>query len=67
MSSAAPEQAYEASRQFGLFTRNLRDFDVGQLRETLPHFHDLALRYEQFDRAVTDCADSSRLSGVPPD
>jgi hypothetical protein len=49
---SSPEQAYEASRQFGLFTRMLRGFDVGQLRETLPHFHDLALRYEQFDRAV---------------
>jgi hypothetical protein len=49
---SSPEQAYEASRQFGLFTRNLRGFDVGQLQETLPHFHDLELRYEQFDRAV---------------
>src|SRR5579872_7208322 len=38
-----PEQAWEASRQFGLFTRRLRSFDVGQLRETLPHFHDLLL------------------------
>ncbi|HLX66731.1 MAG TPA: hypothetical protein VKR41_07035, partial [Puia sp.] len=33
---SSPEQAYEASRQFGLFTRNLRDFDVRELRETLP-------------------------------
>jgi Phosphotransferase enzyme family len=56
-----PEQAFEASRQFGQFTRRLRGFDVGQLRETLPHFHDLALRYEQFERAVFDCADSARL------
>src|SRR5579862_3086016 len=58
---SSPEQAFEASRQFGQFTRRLRSFDVGQLRETLPHFHDLALRYEQFDRAVFDCADSARL------
>jgi hypothetical protein len=58
---STPEQAFEASRQFGLFTRKLRDFDVGQLRETLPHFHDLALRYEQFDQAVTACTDSARL------
>ncbi len=49
---SSPEQAYEASRQFGLFTRNLRGFDVGRLQETLPRFHDLELRYEQFDRAV---------------
>jgi hypothetical protein len=58
---SSPEQAFEASRQFGLFTRRLRGFDVGQLRETLPHFHDLVLRYEQFDRAVAACADSARL------
>ncbi len=47
-----PGQAFEASRQFGLFTRALRNFDVRVLQETLPHFHDLELRYEQFDRAV---------------
>ncbi|HUB59309.1 MAG TPA: aminoglycoside phosphotransferase family protein [Puia sp.] len=58
---SSPEQAFEASRQFGLFTRNLRGFDVGQLRETLPHFHDLVLRYEQFDRAVCT-GDDSRVS-----
>ena len=55
---STPDQAYEASRQFGLFTRSLRDFDAGQLRETLPHFHDLVLRYEQFDRAVCTGDDS---------
>lgn len=55
-----PEQAFEASRQFGLFTRMLRDFDVTQLQETLSHFHDLALRYEQFDRAVVS-GESSRV------
>jgi hypothetical protein len=57
---ANPEQAFEASRQFGLFTRMLRDFDVSQLQETLPRFHDLALRYEQFDRAVVS-GDGSRV------
>jgi Ser/Thr protein kinase RdoA (MazF antagonist) len=57
---SSPEQAYEASRQFGLFTRNLRDFDTGKLRETLPRFHDLELRYEQFDRAVVS-GDHSRV------
>jgi len=57
---SSPGQAYEASRQFGLFTRNLRDFDVRELRETLPRFHDLELRYEQFDRAVF-AGDSARV------
>lgn len=53
-----PEQAFEAARQFGSFTCRLRGFDVGQLRETLPHFHDLVLRYEQFEGAVAGGADS---------
>ncbi len=57
---SSPEQAFEASQQFGLFTRNLRGFDTGQLRETLPRFHDLVLRYEQFDRAVAT-GDRSRV------
>ena len=57
---SSSEQAYEASRQFGLFTRNLRGFDVSQLQETLPRFHDLELRYEQFDRAVVS-GDGSRI------
>jgi Ser/Thr protein kinase RdoA (MazF antagonist) len=56
----SPEQAFEASRQFGLFTRNLVGFDVTQLTDTLPRFHDLELRYEQFERAVVT-GDSSRV------
>ncbi len=43
-----PEQAYEAARQFGKFTRLLSDFNEKQLKITIPHFHDLALRYQQF-------------------
>jgi hypothetical protein len=57
-----PEQAYEASRQFGLFTRKLRGFEVGQLRETLPQFHDLELRYAQFAAAVLH-GDAERVRG----
>lgn len=42
------EEAYEAARQFGKFSRLLNDFDVRQLRATLPDFHNLTLRYQQF-------------------
>ena len=49
-----PEQAFEAARQFGLFTRNLGGLEVGKLKVTLPGFHDLPLRYEQFERAVAE-------------
>jgi hypothetical protein len=56
----SPEQAYEASRQFGLLTFHLRGFEVAALLETLPRFHDLELRYEQFEQAVA-LGDGSRV------
>jgi Ser/Thr protein kinase RdoA (MazF antagonist) len=43
-----PQQAYEAAMQFGRLNRLLADFDASQLRETIPGFHDLGLRYQQF-------------------
>ncbi|MBL7703502.1 MAG: aminoglycoside phosphotransferase family protein [Ferruginibacter sp.] len=47
-----PQQAYEAARQFGKFTRLLSGFDAGQLKITLPDFHNLTLRYQQFELAL---------------
>ena len=48
-----PQLAYEAARQFGHFTRLLSGFNAGSLQITLPHFHDLLLRYQQFQQALT--------------
>jgi Ser/Thr protein kinase RdoA (MazF antagonist) len=45
-------QAYEAASQFGLFTRLLSGFPAEKLHITLPHFHDLTLRYQQFQQAI---------------
>jgi Ser/Thr protein kinase RdoA (MazF antagonist) len=47
-----PEQAYEASFQFGKFTNTLSGFDAAKLHITIPHFHDLALRYDHFLQAL---------------
>lgn len=47
-----PEQAYEAARQFGKFTKVLSGFDACSLELTIPNFHDLSLRYEQFREAI---------------
>jgi Ser/Thr protein kinase RdoA (MazF antagonist) len=49
---STPEQAYEAARQFGRFTRLLSAFDATQLNDTIPQFHDLTLRYQQFETAL---------------
>ncbi len=47
-----PEQAFEAAKQFGLFTKKLAGFDCNQLKTTLPKFHDLVLRDQQFLNAL---------------
>jgi Ser/Thr protein kinase RdoA (MazF antagonist) len=47
-----PGQAYEAATQFGRFTRLLHGIDIKKLKLTIPCFHDLTLRYEQFLTAL---------------
>lgn len=47
-----PQQAYEAASQFGKFTKLLSGLDVSQLKITLPDFHNLPLRYQQFEAAL---------------
>jgi Ser/Thr protein kinase RdoA (MazF antagonist) len=49
-----PEQAYEAALQFGRFTRLLSGIDLNKFKITIPSFHDLALRYQQFIAALKD-------------
>jgi len=49
---STPSQAYEAARQFGGFTKRLCHFSCEQLHITLPDFHNLPLRYAQFEKAV---------------
>ena len=44
--------AFEAARQFGKFTRLLSDVDTDTIQVTLPDFHNLTLRYDQFEWAV---------------
>ena len=48
----SPEQAYEAAKQFGRFTRLLSDFPTNDLHITLEGFHDLGARYVQFENAL---------------
>ena len=44
--------AFEAARQFGMFTKFLSGFNANILHETIPHFHDIDLRYSQFLQAI---------------
>lgn len=45
-------QAYHAAEAFGKLTRNLSTVDVRLFKETIPRFHDLTLRYSQFEDAL---------------
>jgi len=49
---ATPDQAYEAASQFGKFTCLLSGVDPGKLKITIPGFHNLSLRYQQFQDAL---------------
>ncbi len=47
-----PVIAFEGAKQFGKFTRALSQFNIKQLLTTLPDFHNLSLRYQQFQIAL---------------
>jgi len=49
-----PEQAFEAAKQFGRFTKLLSGFDTSRLKITIPQFHNLELRYQQFIDALNN-------------
>lgn len=56
----SPQQAYEAAKQFGKFTKLLSNFPVEKLQITLPDFHNLSLRYNQFLEAL-DSGNKERI------
>lgn len=57
----SPELAFEAARQFGKFTHLLSGFDESVLKETIPNFHNLSLRYYQFEESLKQ-GNKKRLS-----
>ncbi len=46
------QEAFSAATGFGQLTAHLWNSDVSRFQETIPHFHDLALRYDQFTAAL---------------
>ena len=45
-----------AGRAFGEFQTQLADFEIGQLVETIPNFHNTRSRYESLDEAIAQDA-----------
>ena len=49
-----PQLAYEAAVQFGRFANNLSHFPSERLHIPLPDFHNLSLRYSQFENSLNN-------------
>lgn len=49
-----PEVLKMSGKAFGKFMRQLKDFDVSQLMESIPHFHDTRFRLNTFFGVVKD-------------
>jgi hypothetical protein len=47
-----PAQAKATAQAFAKFTKSFNAFNIELLRETLPGFHNLSCRYEQFEKAM---------------
>jgi hypothetical protein len=47
------EEVYKTAQCFAGFTRSLKNIDTSALKIIIPHFHDLDLRYRQFEQAIT--------------
>lgn len=52
-----PDQAYQAARAFGEFTKSLQDFPADELIEILPGFHNLNYRYKEFRNSILNNKD----------
>lgn len=55
------EIAYQAAKAFAGFTKRLDACSLGQIQHTIPDFHNLSLRVEQFQNAIQK-AQKDRLS-----
>jgi Ser/Thr protein kinase RdoA (MazF antagonist) len=61
---ADKKEAYEAAKQFGKFSRLLAGFDTALLKYTLPDFHNLDLRFEQFKAACATATPARLVEAV---
>lgn len=58
--ATTPQQAYEASQQFGLLARNLDGLDMSKFEATIHDFHNLSFRYQQFQQALDQATDARK-------
>lgn len=56
----SPKQAYEAAKQFGKMARLLSGIDLYEFKATIPNFHNLTLRYSNFQVAIRNAKEERR-------
>ncbi|MCJ7468634.1 MAG: aminoglycoside phosphotransferase family protein [Maribacter sp.] len=61
-----PLIAYEAGRIIGKFHLLLKDADIQDYTDTIPHFHDLGFRMEQFKTANTKASLAKKTQAEKP-
>ncbi|WP_373515714.1 phosphotransferase enzyme family protein, partial [Persicitalea sp.] len=59
--ATSPAQAYESARQFGLLARNLDGLDMAKFQATIPDFHNLSFRFEQFQEAIVRAGEERKI------
>lgn len=55
-------EAFQAAQEFARLTRYLDQVDVKQFQATIPRFHDLSLRKQQFEEALTLAGERAKLA-----
>lgn len=61
---SSPKRAYAAARAFAAFLQALSDLDPASLHETIPGFHDTALRFESLRASIAaDVCGRAREAG----
>lgn len=55
-------EAWAAAYGFGMLTAHLWNADVTLFKETIPRFHDLSLRYSQFEAALANATEERKLA-----
>lgn len=53
---STPQQAFEVAKSFGKLCRLLSSCDVSLFKETIPQFHNLTLRFKNFERALSSAS-----------
>lgn len=48
------DQAFSIAKNFGNFTQSLSNIPLSEINDTIPKFHDLSLRFSEFENAIAN-------------